>query len=125
MFFFKFVKVLFHPEHGKTLHQPLATPLSRKIPLHYQMVNMDSLSYLREISVYLLPPFPSITLPPRDFQAPLLISQLQVNTANKHNPHSATIQEKRPLFDLSLRIWKLPQESELHRSQECLFGSSL
>ncbi len=66
------------------LHQPLATPLSRKIPLHYQIVNMDSLSYLREISVYLLQlPSPSITLPPRDFQAPLLISQLQVNTAYK------------------------------------------
>jgi hypothetical protein len=66
------------------LHQPLTNHLSRKIPLHYQIVNMDSLSYLREISVYLLqPPSPSITLPPRDFQAPLLISQLQVNTAKK------------------------------------------
>jgi hypothetical protein len=86
------------------LHQPLVTPLSRKIPLHYQIVNMDSLSYLRGISVYLLPPSSSITLPPCDFQAPLLISQLQVNTAKKPSGTQSPFcnhTEKRPLFDLS------------------------
>ncbi len=74
---------MYHSEHLKNFTSTLGYSLPRKIPLHYQTVNMDSLSYLREISVYLLPHSSSITLPPRDFQAPLHLSQLHVNTANK------------------------------------------
>ncbi len=124
---------MYHNEHLKMLHQPLATPLSRNTPLHHhQIVNMDSLSYLRKISVYLLPPSPSITLPPHALQLPPPLSQLQL-TLPPHcllalrytNPILQLYKIRGPSLTSVMRIWKLLQESELHRSQECLFGSSL